>query len=152
MNDRINTLRRESLRYYRLLRGFHDEPADLEVTLRGIRQIKGQAPHNHYLHLDPEEGLFEVERVFAMAGKALIYTKSYLPDRLFEGLDALPASLFEKVTLYELLEDKYGVTTVFNQELFGTVDLEQRLGAGWQEIKRVAGVRFAGPAARQEYD
>jgi len=121
------TLRRESLRYYRLLRGFNDDQADLKVELLSIRRIKGRQPHNGYLKLAARDRLFEMERIFLLEGKPLVYTVSYLPEKMFQGLDDYPASLFEKITLYLALEDKYGVTTVYNRLLFGTTQADDKV-------------------------
>lgn len=120
------SLRRESLRYYRLLRGFRDEQAELTVALRGVRRVEGRAPHNDYLRRGPDDALYEIERVLSAEEGPLVYTLSYVPAEMFRGLDGLPGGLFEKDTLYELLEERYGVTTVSNQELFGTAEADPR--------------------------
>jgi GntR family transcriptional regulator len=121
------TLRRESLRYYRLLRDFHDEHANLGVELLAMQQVEGRSPHNKYLQLEEADGLFEMERIFQLEGTRLIYTISFMPQKMFKGLLEYPTSLFEKVTLYEFLEDKYGVTTVYNQELFGIAQADEKV-------------------------
>ena len=40
---------------------------------------------------------------------------------MFKGLTELPQNLFEKVTLYKLLEKNYGYPTIYNHELFDAV-------------------------------
>ena len=53
-------------------------------------------------------------------GEARALSISYLPQKQFKDLDT---SLFrvkmEKVALYAILEESYGVPTIYNQELIG---------------------------------
>ncbi len=121
------TLRRESLRYYRLQEAFGGKEARLKVKLLGLQQIKGKTPHNRYLKIRVNQGLYEARRVFLLAKKPVVYTVSYLPQNLFKNLHTHPLSLFEKITLYQALEKHYGVPTIYNQELFGIVTADKRI-------------------------
>ena len=135
------TLRRESLRYYRFLSDFDDTQADLEVKLLGIEKIDGLQPVNHYLKIRSNMDLYKVQRIFRFKKKPLVFTISYLPQKTFNGLDEYPVSLFEKVTLYQAIEDKYGITTVYNKKLFAAVNADHEV-AGKLEVDRNCPVMF----------
>jgi GntR family transcriptional regulator len=113
------TLRPESLRYYRFLRNFTDDEADLKIKLLELKRINGRQPHNRYLKIRPHQNLYELKRLFFHKQIPIVYSISYLPQKLFKNLHEFPIHLFEKVTLYEALEKKYGVPTIYNQQLFG---------------------------------
>lgn len=114
-----STLRQESLRYYRMVRDFGDEMADLAVRLIGIQEVRGFEPANRLLGLSADEGLFELKRLFSLAEKPVVSAVSYIPQALFRDFDRIPASDFEQSTFYEVIEKKYGLPTIRNQELFG---------------------------------
>ncbi len=113
------TLRPESLRYYRFLRNFTDHEADLKIKLVKLDKINGRQPHNRYLKIKSHQNLYELKRLFLHKQTPIVYSISYLSQNMFKNLDEFPTHLFEKVTLYEALEKKYGVPTLYNQQLFG---------------------------------
>ena len=121
------TLRPESLRYYRLLRSFGDTESKVKVKLLGLREIKGRQPCNQDLKIQADQNLYEVRRLFYAKNKPAVYTVSYLPHKRYAGLEEFPDSLFEKVTLYEILEKNYGSPTIYNQELFGVVNADNTI-------------------------
>jgi GntR family transcriptional regulator len=123
------TLRPESLRYYRLKRHFSDAESNLKVRLLGLREITARQPNKRYLKLRANQNLYEVQRLFSTKNQPVIYTVSYLPCKLFADLEKLPTSLFEKVTLYEILEKNYGIPTIYNHELFRAVSADERIAA-----------------------
>jgi len=115
------TLRRESLRYYRLLKDFGGGEADLKINLHEIERIKGCQPYNRYLRLRINQGLYRIKRTFCLKESPFVYSISYLPQKMFTGLHECPVSFFEKITLYEALEKKYGVPTIYNHELIHAI-------------------------------
>lgn len=115
------TLRRGSLRYYRMMKTFNDEIAALSIKFLGIRAVDGFPAATRSLALPDREKLFRIRRVFYADGAPVVYTNSFLPCRLFSGLNELPQTLFEKTTLYEAIEKKYGLPCFYNEELFGAV-------------------------------
>jgi GntR family transcriptional regulator len=118
------TIRRESLRYYRFLANFDDTPADIEIKLLKIETIDGFQPVNHYLKIKSNMNLYKVQRIFLFKNKPLVFTTSYLPQKILKGLDEYPVSLFEKVSLYQVIEDKHGIPTVYNKKLFAAVNAD----------------------------
>ena len=118
------TLRPESLRYYRFLRNFSDQEADLKIKLLKIKKIDGKQPFNRHLKIRSHQRLYELKRLFFHKQIPIVYCISYLPEKMFKKLHEFPIHLFEKVTLYEALEEKYGVPTLYNQQLFGTAQAD----------------------------
>jgi len=114
------TLRRESLRYYRLLGRFGDEEKELSVHLTDLRKISGFQPANSYLQIKPTQDLFELKRIFFLNNTPVVFSVSYLPALLFLDIDKIPAPHFEQKTLYATIEDKFGLPTIYNRELIGT--------------------------------
>ncbi|MCU0559699.1 MAG: GntR family transcriptional regulator [Desulfobacterales bacterium] len=113
------TLRRDSLRYYRFLGKFEDKEKDLSVHLAGIRKISSLNTVNSYLRIRPTQKLFELKRIFFSKETPVVFVVSYLPVILFPGIDAIPVSHFEQKTLYGTIEEKFGLPTIYNQELIG---------------------------------
>jgi GntR family transcriptional regulator len=127
------TLRRGSLRYYRLLENFGDKEADLTVKLLDLKQIKGNPVFNKTLKIDVNQDLYEVKRLILCKNKPIIYCISYLPRKSINTLDRFRNSLLENMTLYKLLEEEYSIITVYNQMLFSTIDAD----AGTAELLKV---------------
>ena len=127
------TLRPESLRYYRFLRTFTDREADLKIKLLKIKSINGRPPYNRYLKMSSHQRVYELKRLFFHKQIPIVYSISYLPQNMFKNLHKSPIHLFEKVTLYEALEKKYGVPTLSNQQLHG-VALADAQTAGLLQI------------------
>ena len=115
------TLRKESLRYYRLLKNFGDSEAELKVKLLELKIVPGFKLANRHLGIPTSQKLYKLTRVFSSDGRPVVYTISFLPQKMFKGLIELPQNLFEKVTLYKLLEKNYGYPTIYNHELFDAV-------------------------------
>ncbi len=123
------TLKRGSLRYYRMVREFSDEPADLEVKVLGIGEVPGFDPANRFLGIPGGQRLVELQRLFLSGGKPVVYTLSYFQKRLFRDLNRVPASRLEKSTLYEFIEKNYGLPTIKNHELYGATHADSRIAA-----------------------
>jgi DNA-binding GntR family transcriptional regulator len=113
------TLRRENLKYYRLLDSFKDDEAKLKIGFLGLKAITGRPEINEALNIGPKSRLFELRRYLETSERKTVYVVSYLPKTLFPGLDEFPVSKFEKTTLFNLVEQHYGMPTIFNQELIG---------------------------------
>jgi GntR family transcriptional regulator len=111
------TLRRESLRYYRLLDHFGGDESNLSVKPVGIRKLPGFKPVNRFLEIRADQSLFELKRIFLLDGSPTVFSISYLPQNLFKKLSDYPAAEFEKKPLYATIEEKYGIPTISNREL-----------------------------------
>ena len=132
-------LRRENLRYYRLLRHFKDdEEADLTIKFIDLKKIEPEPQHIHYLNLHKNHKIYVMTRLFLINNIPLIHCISYFPCKMFNKLEKVPASIFEKTTLYDAIEDLYGVTTVNNQQLYSTATADP-------ETARVLNVKKGDP-------
>jgi GntR family transcriptional regulator len=115
----------DSVRYYRYLEDFGGPEAALTFTFESIRKVAAYSRINIYLKIGVSQDLFELKRLMFIAGEPMVYSISYLPQRMFKGLDEVPASRFEKVALYKLIEQSYSLPTVSNQELLSVVPAEK---------------------------
>jgi len=115
------TLRRESLRYYRFLKDFNNPEANLNIEFLGLKKTKGIEHVNRCLKIRHNQALYEIKRLFLFNKKPLIYSLSYLPQKLFVKLDDFSPKQFERVPIYLFLEEKYGLPTIYNQELISSV-------------------------------
>ncbi len=115
-----NTLDPESLRYYRFLESFEDEEIELQIKLLNLIITKSSEPINSLLRLKPNQNLYEIRRAFWGVEKPIVYSISYLPQKMFPDLAGFPKQKFENVPLYIALEESYGLPTIFNRELIKT--------------------------------
>lgn len=111
------TLRRESLRYYRLLESFDGLESNLSVKPLQMRKVSGFHPANRLLEIRADQTLFELKRIFLLEGSPVVFSVSYLPQNLFRKLDDYPSAEFENKPLYAAIEEKYGLPTIRNREL-----------------------------------
>jgi DNA-binding GntR family transcriptional regulator len=115
-------LRRENLRYYRLLRHFKDdEEPDLTIQFIDLKKIEPDPEHIHYLHLHKNQKIYILTRLFLINNKPSIQCISHFPCKMFQKLEKAPVSIFEKTALYDLIENRYGITTVNNRLLFSSI-------------------------------
>jgi GntR family transcriptional regulator len=119
-------LRQESLRYYRMVKEFGDEMADLQVRLLGIREVKGFDPANRFLGIATDQVLFEMKRLFCSDEKPIVCAMSYIPKSMFKDFEKIPASRLENSTFYEVIEKDYGLPTIRNRELFGAAPADAK--------------------------
>ncbi|MEW6668286.1 MAG: GntR family transcriptional regulator [Thermodesulfobacteriota bacterium] len=113
-----STIRRENLRSYRMLREFDRDEAGLRIRFLELGRTGGSENIRRRLKTRATQDLYEVKRLFLCQDRPLVYTDSYLPANLFKGLEKIAPEEWEKKSLYILLEDRYGVTTVVQRELF----------------------------------
>lgn len=108
----------ESVRYTRLRAHFNDPDPAFKIRLLELKRVEGRQPVNKYLKLRINQGLYRLKRVFYTRTGPIVYNISFLPQRLFDDFDQLSRVYLEKNTLYETVEHRYGLPTVFNQEIF----------------------------------
>jgi len=115
------SLRRESLRYYRFLKDFKNKEASLNINFLGLKKINGIEHVNRCLKIRHNQALYEIKRLFLFDKKPRVYSLSYFPQKLFVNLDNFPTKSFERIPIYLFLEKKYGLPTIYNQELISSV-------------------------------
>lgn len=114
-------LRRNRLRYYRLFKDFKDKETNLEFKILERRKVSGQKPIRQFLKIRSNQKLIRIKRIMSCGGQRQIYSVSFLPEKLFKGLESIPVSDLEAQPLYTYLEEHYEVPTINNQELISAV-------------------------------
>ena len=112
------TIRRESLRYIRMRKDFRDYDTAFKIKVMGIETVPASQPANRYLKIDAEDELYRLERVFVSRRGPISYNVTYLPAKMFPDFVKSAAPRLEKFTLYETVEELYGLPTISNMELF----------------------------------
>jgi len=112
-------LRRKKVRYYPFVKRFQDDIRETDIELIELKRIKGDPQINQNLQIRANQDIYELRRVLGFGRKRLIYAVSYLPYTLFKGLENYKKWHFEKFALYIFLEQKFGVSTMKNCELYG---------------------------------
>ena len=120
-------LRRENMRYYRYLTDFRSQEAAIKIHFLDLKKINGIRFINQYLKIRQKQGLFELRRFFTSNGKPLIYTVSYLPQKLFPDLENFPRTRFERIPIFISLEQSYGLPTIYNRELISVASADARV-------------------------
>lgn len=111
-------VRRDKLRYYRCYSEFGEAEGDMNIKLVEMEKIKSIPLINRLLKLRNKSDLFKITRVMHFEEGPKIFSISYLPQKQFKNLDTpLFRSKIEKIALYSILEESYGVPTIYNQEL-----------------------------------
>ena len=111
--------RRKKVRYYPFVRGFHEDIRETNMELIELKRIKGSPDINQNLKIRAGQDVYELRRVLGLGRTPLIYAVSYLPYRMFKGLEHYKKWYFKKFALYIFLEQKFGVSTMKNRDLYG---------------------------------
>jgi len=115
---------RENIRYYRFTEDFGKREAIPQLRLLDLTKVEGRPEISRRLKSDKGEDLYRLRRLVLISKKPAVFSISYLPCRLFAGLEEFPRSRFEKVPLYLALEDHFGLPTLSNSELISVVPAE----------------------------
>lgn len=107
----------KSIRYYPLAEGFDDDQALLDIKFIELKIIKGRPWPNQQLKIRGDQELYMLKRIVTHVDKPIIYCVSYLPCKMFKGLEACRQADFEIEPLYLFLEKKFGITTTEHIEL-----------------------------------
>ena len=80
-------LRRKKVRYYHFVKRFQDDIRETDIELIELKRIKGDPQINQNPKIRANQDVFELRRVLGFGRTWLIYAVSYLPFKLFRGLD-----------------------------------------------------------------
>ena len=122
-------LRRQKVRYYSLVKHFQDNYPQPSIKLIELKRINGQRSINQHLRIRANQDLYELRRIVSCSRKPIIYSISYLPYKMFQGLENFKRLYFEKYALYIFLEQQFGVSTMKNRELYGAASADKELAA-----------------------
>ena len=120
-------MRRKDVRYYPLVKHFQDDIPKIHIKLIELRLNKGERQINQYLKIRANQDVYELRRVITQNRKPMIYCVSFLPFNMFEGLEEYKRHYFEKYPLYIFLEQKFGISTMKNRELYGATLADKNL-------------------------
>jgi len=120
---------RDKIRLYHFVSDFENEDTPLKVQFKNIKCIKGFQPAGRYLKIKPDIELFQIDRVFTLKIKPVVFSVSFLPGNLFRDIDKFPRELFEGKPLYQLFEDVYKLPTVRYKEMFAVTCATEEMSA-----------------------
>ncbi len=120
-------LRRKNIRYYSLVERFQGEFGRLNIKFLGLERQRVEEPVDQYLNIRPDEDVYKLRRVVYVDRRPTVYSVSYLPYDLVKGLEKFAPDHFEKNALYILLEEKFGIPTMKNRDLYGAVSADKDL-------------------------
>jgi GntR family transcriptional regulator len=133
-----NTIRREYLRSYPMVRDFGKDEAALRIGFLSLGRTEGDPSIRRGLRIRNHQDLYELKRAFYCHERPFVFSLSYLPTGIFKDLEKISRGRIERVSLYALLEEIYGVTTLVQKELFSASQ------AGG-EVREVLGVEEGHP-------
>jgi len=121
-------INKDKIRYYRYYSDFGANESNTKIKLLDIERIAPIPSTNRLLKLRAKDELFKISRFMNSDAGPRVFSVSYLPQKLFRDLDTpLFRAKIEKIALYSILEENYGVPTIYNQELIGAVCAEQEI-------------------------
>jgi len=120
---------RESIRYYHFVGDFGRKEAIPKLKFLDMTVLEGMAEINRRLKVRHAEKLYRLRRLVLVSEKPIVHSSSYLPFRLFPGLDEFPSSRFERVPLYLALEDHFGLPTLSNSDLISVTSADAETAA-----------------------
>jgi GntR family transcriptional regulator len=120
---------RESIRYYHFVGDFGRKEAIPKLKFLELTVVDPMAEINRRVKIPPGEKLYRLRRLILLSEKPSVCSCSYLPCRLFPGLDGFPRSRFEKVPLYLALEDHFGLPTLSNSDLISVASADAETAA-----------------------
>jgi GntR family transcriptional regulator len=120
-------LRRKKVRYYSLVKHFQGKYPQPSIKLIQLKRIIGDPPINQHLRIRTHQDLYQLRRVVSCNHKPTIYSISYLPQKMFQGLENFKHLFFEKYALYIFLEQHFGVSTMKNRELYGAASADKEI-------------------------
>lgn len=126
-------IRRHKLRYYPFVKDFHEDAFITTVEFLDLCTLDGEERINRHLLIKPDDTLYRVKRILLCRKTPLVYSVSYLPTSMFHGLSKYEPHRFEKY-LYVFLEDEFGVSTIANEELYGSALADEET-AGYLQVE-----------------
>jgi GntR family transcriptional regulator len=134
---------RENLRYYRFFREFGGREASLRIEFLDLSVVPGVGEVNKLLKLKPEEDLYLFRRRFWSQKNPILYSVSYLPYERFKGLEKISKTRIQKVPIYIVVEEAFGVPTLSNEELLG-------VSPASKDVSDVLGIPESDPVLKVE--
>jgi GntR family transcriptional regulator len=121
------TMDPDYVRSYRFLADFTEAESPITFTFKSLKKVAGSTRINACLKIAAGQELFELKRLMLIDNEATAYSISYLPQRMFKRLGEIPSSRFEKLALYRIIEQVYGVATISRRELFSAATADKKV-------------------------
>jgi GntR family transcriptional regulator len=91
------------------------EPKDV---IKSVKQVKAKPSIAKHLNLMEANNVFELKRIRYAQNEPMIIETSYVPQKYFPGLSK---EMLEKSSLYDLMQQEYGVYVTRAKEIFEPV-------------------------------
>ena len=111
-------IHKESIRYTLLRKDFDGEDLRFKIKIIDTEKVKGFQPANRLLKISKNDDLYRIRRVFVSSSGPIVYAISYLPCKKFEGFEEKIGKRVGRMTMYEVIEKEFGLSTLKNKELF----------------------------------
>lgn len=117
----------DSLRYYRLSRGFGEEISAL--TIKSLEKPKQCIfdKASEKMGLNHDQYFYKYDRIFLLDSEPVAFVTSYLPTDLFSGFDSLPLQVLDEFPLYVIAENKYSMPALETKEGFSAVMVDPQI-------------------------
>ncbi|MFC1532096.1 GntR family transcriptional regulator [Thermodesulfobacteriota bacterium] len=112
-------------RNFRFVEGLNSELVNVDLSLQKIDIIYASADIATNLQIRKGTKVFLLERMGIIADNNYLHTLSFLPHKLYKGLDKFNAEDFYKNTLWKLQDVHFGVR-IENREEFISVNIADR--------------------------
>ena len=116
-------------RFYGMLSDFGESMARHRKEVLSLDNMAVPEPIRRYLELESGERVFRLERLLYVSGIKTIHTFSWLPEKMFLGLNKLDKEEFVTIPLYELLAVRFNMPCRLSQELLSVRTAEPDIAA-----------------------
>jgi len=130
-------------RNFRFVDGLNSELVNVNLGFVKIEVIPAKGEVAQHLHLRSGARVIRLDRMGKIADEFLVYTISYLPKHLYQGLEKYTAEDFLKNTLWKLQEIYFGIRVEKREEFISAV-------AADTEMARLLEVERGSPLLRLE--
>jgi len=121
------SLAREQLRYHHFFKNFESEEAKFQMRFLSLKTSKCPKPLHRFLKIEVQGRVYKLERLCLSDNQPMIHIISYLPMEIFPKFEKLSEKHFERIPLYALIEEKYGLPTMSNHELICAIQADANL-------------------------
>ncbi|MBW2027687.1 MAG: GntR family transcriptional regulator [Deltaproteobacteria bacterium] len=114
-------------RNFRFVEDLNSELAHVDLVFRSIEVLPADARIAKNLGLRKGTKVFCLERLGRIGGTHLLHTRSYLPKRLYKGLEQFGAEDFFKNTLWKLQDIYFGIRVEKREEYISAIAAGERM-------------------------
>ena len=108
-------------RNFRFVEKLNSEQLSINVVFLNIKVVPANKDIARYLGMRKGTGVIRLERMGKIEGKSFFHTISYLPKKLYKGLEKYTAEDFERNTLWKLQDIYFGIRIEKREEFISSV-------------------------------